>query len=103
MRVHRHLWFTQDMDANELPDLLRPGEVAAYLRVSVSEVYRLMQRGHLPYQMVAGVRRRRLVRRADLDGLLVRQRAEPAPPTRRERTREERRVDEGLRRFGIRK
>ena len=57
------------IDGAEKKLLLRPGEVARILRVSISTVHRMMNEGDLPYLKIRGQKR---IRSAALTAYLTR-------------------------------
>lgn len=95
----------KNADINNLPELdptreeyLTVAEVAKILRCCTAEVYRLMQRGTLPWRKVPGYRRR-LIARSDVRAILGPGIPRPKPlpvPTRAERTASRRLADKIL-------
>lgn len=54
----------------EPQEWLNPTQAAEYLGISRQSLYKLMDKGALPFQSVKGIQKRRL-RKADLDQLLA--------------------------------
>jgi len=53
-----------------MDEWLTTKEASEYLKIHRRTLYRMMEDGRLPYRSILGSRRRR-IRRADLDALLV--------------------------------
>ncbi len=51
----------------EVPELLTPAEAAAFLRISMTTIRKMLRERRLPYSKIG---RRVLINRADLDALL---------------------------------